>query len=277
MDLQLPQQAHSGGSIPLADAVGALVGIHRCIGTDGAQSVAQLGQVLALDQMFPLFGFDDGVIQVGIDVLHGAKMLDQVQCGFFSNALHAGDVVRSIAHQAFDLDELTGAYAVFLLHSVHVHHHRLAAAHHGRGQQYGSGIAYQLQAVPVSGGQEAVVLPGGTGGGQSAQDIVGLPAFGTDRAVAQQLQKLFEQGHLLGQLLRHTVAVGLVATVHFMTEGGGTQVKGHCDLVRLAFLDQREQNIQKSKHCVGMAAVLGRQQLDAEERPVGNTVAVNDQ
>ena len=160
---------------------------------------------------------------------------------------------------------------------VHVHGHGLAAAHHGGGQQHRGGVAHQLQAVAVSGGQKAVILPGGAGSGQRAQDVVGFPALGGDGAVAQVCQQLLEHRHLLGQFLRHAVAGGLVAVVHFVPEGGSLQVKGHGHLVGLALLEQGEQDIQKAVNRIGIAAVLGGQQLDAKKGAVGNAVAVNDQ
>ena len=70
---------------------------------------------------------------------------------------------------------------------------------------------------------------------------------------------------------------GLVAVVHLVAEGGSLQVKGHGHLVGLALLEQGEQDIQKAINGVGIAAVLGGQQLDAVKGTVGDAVAVNDQ
>ena len=112
---------------------------------------------------------------------------------------------------------------------------------------------------------------------ERAQDVVGFPALGGDGAVAQVCQQLLEHRHLLGQFLRHAVAGGLVAVVHFVPEGGSLQVKGHGHLVGLALLEQGEQDIQKAVNRIGIAAVLGGQQLDAKKGAVGNAVAVNDQ
>ena len=118
---------------------------------------------------------------------------------------------------------------------------------------------------------------GNAGGGQRAQDVVGLPAFGGDDAVAQVREDLLQHRHLLGQLVRHAVAGGLVALVHLVAEGGGLQVKGHSHFVGLGLLQQGEHDIQKAENGVGITAVLGGQQLDAEKGTVGDAVAVNDQ
>ena len=277
VNLQFLQKPHGGRFVALAHGVGTLGGVDGGVGADGAQRVAQLGHGLILEQVLPLLGLDALVVNVFVHALQRAESLHQREGGLFADALHAGDVIRGIAHQALHLDKLLRRKAVFFLNGVLVHHHGLAAPHHGSSQQYGGALAHQLQAVAVSGGKEAVVLPGGAGSSQCAQNIVRFPALGGNGAVAKVCQQLLEHRHLLCQFLGHGVAGGLVAIVHFMPEGGGFQVKSHGHLVRLALLEQGEQNVQKAIDGVGVTSVLGGQQLDAVKSAVGNAVAVNDQ
>ncbi len=131
MDLQLLQKAHSGRFVALTDDIRAFGGVDGRIGADGAQRVAQLGQLAALDQVLALFGLDELIVDVLVNAFQRAKGLHKGQSGLFANALYAGDVVRGVAHQALDLDELAGGHAVFLLHGIHVHGDGLAAPHHG--------------------------------------------------------------------------------------------------------------------------------------------------
>ena len=277
VDLQLLQQPHGLGLVALAHFIGTLSRLNGGVGADGAQHMAQLGICLALQEMLPLLGLDDGVVDVGVNIFQRAEFLHQVQGCFFTDAPHAGDVIGGVAHQALHLDELFGLNAVFLVDGVHIHGDGLAPAHGGGGQQYGGALAHQLQAVAVSGGQVAVVLAGVAGSSQGAQNVVGLPALGRHGAVAQVGQKLFQHRHLLGQLFGHPVTGGLVAVIHLVAERGGPQVERHGHLVGVALLEQGEQDIQKAINGVGIAAVLGGQQLDAKKRTVGNAVAVNDQ
>ena len=277
VNLQLLQKPHGSGFVALAHGVGTLGGVDGGIGADGAQRVAQLGHGLIFQQVLPLLGFDALVVNVLVHALQRAEGLHQREGGLFADALHAGDVIRGIAHQALHLDELLRRKAVFFLNGVLVHHHGLAASHHGGSKQHGGALAHQLQAVPVSGGKEAVVLAGSAGSSQCTQNIVRLPALGGNGAVAKVCQQLLEHRHLLCQLLGHGVAGGLVAIVHFMPEGGGFQIKSHSHLIRLALLEQGEQNVQKAIDGVGITSVLGGQQLDAVKSAVGNAVAVNDQ
>ena len=280
VQLQLLHQPDGLGLVALTHDIRTLGGVDGGIGADGAQRVAQLGHRPVLGQMLPLLGLDGlvgGVVEVGVDPCEAAVFLDEGDGALLTDALDARDVVGGVAHQALDVDELAGGDAVFLLHGLHVHGDGLAAAHSGGGQQDGGGVADQLQAVPVSGGEEAVIAAGGAGGGQGAEDVVGLPALRRHLAVAQRSQKLFQHRHLCSQLVGHLVAGGLVAVVHFMAEGGGLEVEGHGHLVGVTFLEQGEQDIQKAENGVGVAAVLGGQQLDAVKGTVGDAVAVDDQ
>ena len=189
---------------------------------------------------------------------------------FLADAGHAGDVVGSIAHQALDVDELRRLDAVFLADGGGVHGKGLLVG----GQQNGGGIVHQLQTVPVAGGQQGGAARSLAGGGQRAQNIVGLPAGLADLHKAQVGQKFLQHRHLLGQLLGHAVAGGLVAVVGVVAEGGRALVPGDGDSVRLVGRQQVEQDILEAVDGVGVAAVLGRQQLDAEKRAVDQAVAV---
>ena len=73
------------------------------------------------------------------------------------------------------------------------------------------------------------------------------------------------------------MAGALVAVVHFVAEGGVLQIESNGHLVGLTLPEQGIHNIQKAEDGIGIAAVLGGQQLDAVKGTVGDAVAVNDQ
>ena len=239
--------------------------------------MAEVGILPAGQQVFPLTGLDDRAVQMVVHAVQGAEVLDQSHGGLFADALHTRDVVGGVAHQALHFDELLGLNAILFVDGIQIHGLRFAAAHGAGGQQHGGGLTHQLQAVAVSRGQKAVVPAGLAGSGQRAQNVVGLPAFCRYLAVAQVGEQFFQDGHLLGQLVRHGVAGALVAVVHFVAEGGVLQIEGHGHLVGLTLPEQGIHNIQKAEDGIGIAAVLGGQQLDAVKGTVGNAVAVNDQ
>ena len=239
--------------------------------------MAEVGILPAGQQIFPLTGLDERAVQMVVHAVQGAEVLDQGHGGLFADALHARNVVGGVAHQALHLDELLGLNAVLFVDGIQIHGLRFAAAHGAGGQQHGGGLAHQLQAVAVSRGQKAVVPAGLAGSGQRAQNVVGLPALCRYLTVAQVGEQFFQDGHLLGQLVRHGVAGALVAVIHFVAEGGVLQIEGHGHLVGLTLPEQGIHNIQKAEDGIGIAAVLGGQQLDAVKGTVGNAVAVNDQ
>src|SRR5699024_622514 len=232
-DLQVQQQADGGGLVAFAGAVGPGGRLDRCVGAYGAEGIAELGVSLVFLQVGPLAGLDGGVVQMIVNAGQAAELLDQGQGGLFADALDPRDVVRGVALQAFDVDQLPGRQAVFFLHGRLVHHTGLAVAPRGGGQQDGGVGADELQVVPVAGGKVAGFPALVAGGGQGAQDVVGLPPFGGDQFVSQVGQKLPQQGHLGSEFIRHAVPVGFVAIVHFVAERRSRQVKGNGDLVWL--------------------------------------------
>ena len=137
-----------------------------------------------------LFGLDELIVDVLVHAFQRAKVLHKGQGGLFTNAFHARNIIRSIAHQALHLNELSGLDAVFFLNGVHVHRHRLAASHDSGGKQHSGGVTDQLQAVPVTGRQQGGAPGGLVGGGQRAQDIVRFPAGLADLHKAKVGQQL---------------------------------------------------------------------------------------
>ena len=110
-----------------------------------------------------------------------------------------------------------------------------------------------------------VVATGGlAGGGQGAQNIVGLPALTAHLHKAQVGQQFFQYGHLLGQLLGHAVAGGLVAVVGLVAEGRGAfRSQAMATASGLWSASRLSRIFMEAVDGVGIAAVLGGQQLDA--------------
>ena len=93
----------------------------------------------------------------------------------------------------------------------------------------------------------------------------------------QVVQQFLDHRQLLGQLLRHTVAGGLVPVIGFVAEGGGLPVPGDGDGVGAVGVQQVQKNVLEPEDGVGVAAVLGGQYPDAEKCTVQQTVAVQYQ
>ena len=235
-----------------------------------ARLAAHDGQTAATRH--PLAGLDGLVLNVVIHALQAAEFGDQRQCGFLADAGHAGDVVRRIAHQALDVDKLWRLDAVLLADGGRVHGDGLFV---GR-QQNRRCIVHKLQAVAVTGSQQRRAARGLARCGQRAENIVGLPARLADLHKAKVGQQLLQNRHLLGQLLGHAVAGGLVAVVGGVAERRRALIPRDGDGVGLVRRQQVEQYILEAVDGVGVAAILRRQQLDAEKRAVDQAVAVQD-
>ena len=258
-----------GGVTGLAD-IGGGVRLDGRVLADGAQHVGQVRLIAVGRKLGPLAGLDGLVLEVRVNIFQRAELRHQGQGGLFADARHTGDIIGRIAHQALDVDELRRLHTILFADGGGVHGNRLFVG----GQQNGGVVVHQLQAVPVAGGQQGGAPGGLAGGGQGAQNIVGLPALAAYLHKAQVGQQFFQYGHLLGQLLGHAVAGGFVAVVGLVAERRGAQIPGDGHSIGLVGGQQVEQYILEAVNGVGIAAVLGRQQLDAEKRAVDQTVAV---
>ena len=203
-----------------------------------------------------------------VDILDAAKLLDKLPGALGADARHPGDAVGAVPLDGLDIDELAGGDAVVLLDFGHVVQGDLGLAELGGGQPHRGGAADQLQAVPIPGGDKALgALPLALGG-QGAQNVVGLPALAGDGAVAQVHQQLLQHRHLLGQLLGHALAVGLVPRIGLVAEGGRLLVKGDGHPVGGGLLQQLVEHGQKAVDAVGVVPGLGGEHLNAVKGPV---------
>ena len=269
---QIGQKLGGSTRVPGGAGVSGRVSLDGSVPPDGAQHVAHLGFLAVVDQIFPLLGFDGLVVDVLVDALQAAEFLYQRQGSLFPDARHAGNVIGGVAHQAFHLNQLGRGHAVLGADGLLVHGQRLPVG----GQQDRGGGIHQLQAVPVTGGQQRGAAGLFVGGSQRTQNIIGLPARLADLRKAQIRQQLFQHRHLFSQFRGHAVAGGLVAVVGIVAEGGGLLVPGDGHRVGGVGGKQIQQDVLESVNGVGIPAVLGGQHLDAEKRTVDQAVAVQD-
>ena len=250
------------------------VGVDGGVPANGAQIVAQKGVVPGLLQFGLHGGLDVQLLQVVVEILQAAKLLDKLPGALGANARHPGDAVGGIPLDGLQVDHLAGSDAVLLLDLLHIVEGDLGLAELGGGQPHRGGVRHQLQAVPVPGGDEALAALPLAGGGQGAQDVVGLPPLAGDNAVAQVSEQLLQHRQLLGQFLRHALAVCLVPGVGLVAEGGGLAVKGDGHPAGGGLVQQLFQHGEKAVNAVGKVPGLGGEQLDAVKGPVQNAVAV---
>ena len=117
------------------------------------------------------------------------KSLNEVHRRFLPDASHTGNVIRRIAHQRFDFDELARLYAVFRPDGRLVILRCDRLAHLCSSKQDVHAFSHKLQGIPVASGKVAqVALP--TLGGKRAEDIICFVALAFHHGEAERGQQL---------------------------------------------------------------------------------------
>ena len=211
-----------------------------------------------------------------IDIVKIVEALDQLPRALRSNSGNAGDVVRGIALDGLDVNELGRFDSVFLPNFRLIIDGRLRLPHLGGGKTHGHAAAHQLEAVTIAGGNHTfrALLPADAGEG--AEDIVRFKAVALDKAVAKKLQKLLEVRELLGQLLRHSLALRFIARVRLVAERWGFPVKRDGHGARLCLRQQPLQHGQETIDSVCIQAFLGGKDADPVKSPVQDAVSIQN-
>ena len=267
------QGVEPGPEVPVP-AQGLRLHLHRRVAADGGQLVAHPRALLAGGELFAHGLADVQRVYLRIDGVYAAVAAHQVERRFFADAGHAGDVVGGVPHQGLQVHHQRRGEAVFFLEARRVVERRLLPAHAGLHEAHGGAAADELEAVPVAGDDLAAPAGGGALFRRRAEDVVGLPARRLQPADAHLLQHALEHGHLRRQVVRHRLALGLIARVLPVAEGRLRQVEGHAERVRRALLQQPLQNGEKAVNGVGRRAVRRVQRPHAVVRAVDDAVAV---
>ena len=252
------------------------VEFQRRVGDDGGQPVAAAGRFLALRQLPQRGGLGLHVRHGGVQRVDAAVALDQRHGGLFPDARYAGDVVAAVAHQGLQVDHVDGIKAVCLPKDRrrHVGGERLA---HAGGHQLDAGlVGDQLEAVLIAGHHHALPAPLLAAAGDGAQQVVGLVACQLVAGNGHGGQHLLHHRQLLGQLLRHPLAGGLVVGVCLMAEGGLPPVKRHAQRLGLFLVHEPLQHVEKAENGIGMQSLPGGQGLYPVKGAVDDAVAVKD-
>ena len=236
---------------------------NRGLPADNPQLPAEAGHLLPGQQLFLHTGGDLQPFHILVDALHRAVLLDEGEGGFFPDARHAGDVVRAIPHQGFSFNKLEGLDAVFFLHRRRVHGEVLGAPRAGGCQDDGGVLVHQLEGIPVPGEKKGISPLLLHSLRQGTQDVVRLVPLALHHRPAQGGDKLLHHRQLLPQLRGHSLALGFVAVVELVAEGGGREVEGENRLLRGQVVHQLQDDVKKAVDGVGVLPVFGGKELDA--------------
>ena len=240
------------------------------------QPVGHLRALPALGQLFADALLDLQAVQVGIDILDFPIAPHQIHGGLFTDAGDAGDIIGAVSHESLQIHHQRRGKAVFLLETRRGIQHRFGLTHAGLHVADAGGIGNELQAVLITGDNDAVPAAFLADGGGGTQNIIGFIALQLVAAEAHGVQNLFQNGHLGRQFLGHPLPLGLIGLILLMAEGGGLQVKADANRLRLLLLQQTLQDGNKAVDGVGRGAVRGVQRTHAVKGTVDNAVAVQD-
>ena len=248
--------------------------LERHIAVDGGQPVAVLRRLLAVLQLGARTLFDALILDMLVHAVERAEVVQQLHGGLFTDAGHARDVVRGIAHERLKVNQANRVEAVFLAESGGVVGLIGGLAHAGGDQHDGRAAADQLQAVAVTGYDHTGVAVLVRAAADGAEQVIRLVArlFAADDA--QRIEHLLCQRQLCRQLIRHALAGGLVGVEFKVAEGLFLYVKADDGAVGLLLVLQFEQRSQKAVYGVGRQSLVVGQLPDTVKRAVEYAVAV---
>ena len=189
---------------------------------------------------------------------------EQVDRRLRAHAAHARDVVAAVAGEGLEVHHLLRRHPQLGDHPLAPHLQRPAALGIGSAAHIKDGdvahVVDQLEQVAVA--REDAHPPAAIGRpvGQGAEHVVGLVARRqAEGDVEALLQDPLQVGHILEEVLRRFIAMGLVGRIGLVAEGGFGRVEGHHQSLGPEPLAVVEQGLEEAVGHRGGHALLGAQ------------------
>ena len=246
------------------------------VGDDGGQPIAVAGGLLPLRQLADDVGLGVDIRQAAVQCVYVAVLLHQGHGGLFPYPRHAGNVVRSVAHQGLQVDHVDGVEAVLLPEGLRGHILGGGLAHAGGHQLHLGAVGDQLEAVLVAGDDDAVPPRRLAFAADGADEVVGLVPRQFIAGHGHGRKHLLHHRQLHGQLRGHGLALGLVIRIRPVAEGGLPAVEGDAQGLRVFLVQQALEGGDEAVYRVGIQPIPGGQGADAVIGAVQYTVAVQD-
>ena len=212
---------------------------------NGGQLSAQKRQLAVGLHLFFHLPFE--LVNVLVKAFHGTVRLQKFDGGFLPHTRNTGDVVRRIAHQSQQIDDLLGVFqAVALTHLLRTPHARGVAS--AAWPKHPNLVCHKLGKVLVWGHHEDV-KPLFLGAFREAPNqVVRFKSRGLQHGNPHAFQDFDNPGHTELDVLRGLVPVGLVVFELFVPQGGPRRVKHHRQVRGLLRADDLEQGVGETKH-----------------------------
>ena len=220
---------------------------------DGGHLAAQKRHVLVVDHLLLLLALE--LVDVLVDALEVAVGLQQLGRRLVADAGHARDVVRRVALEAEEVDELVGAHAVALLHlGGPVDGHVGDALLRGDDARLVGG---QLVGVLIAGDEQRLVAQRLVARGDGAQHVVALPALDAHHGHVHGFKQLLDDGKLHFEIVVHGRALRLVLFKRLHAKCRPSRIESADERVGVRHVDELEQHGKKAEHGVRRPAVGG--------------------
>jgi hypothetical protein len=240
--------------------------VQRHVGIEPHEIARQERAVVAGRQPVAQPGAGHGV-EVRVQLGERAVIAQQRGGRLLAHARHAGDVVRAVARQGHEIDDLLrpepqlGPQLVGPdLLVVGVERPLRAHQPHALGDQLPEILVAAHQVHGVATRLEAPR--------QGRQHVVGLPTLALQHRQAQGVEGLEQARHLGHEALRPGRAVGLVGGIAHVPEGRTGGVEGDRSRFRRVALEPAQQRGQEAVHDARLLAARRTQRV-AHEREVG--------
>ncbi len=220
--------------------------LHRCVRPDPTDFFTHVGQLFTRFQFFGSRRFD--ISQMLVNPIQRFVILQQLDTCFFTDTRHARQVIRTIALQRFQVQELMDIDAIFVFKIPNVELLDIA-------QPVFQSIDFcvrrdQLQRIQIAGQQTRLDTLFSSLHGKSPQYIVGLVVVDFIEWPAKRLQQLVQQWDLFIKIRRRRFATGFVFRINLAAFSNicFLLVPGDGHIVGFQFFNQFNCQTGKPKH-----------------------------
>ena len=168
--------------------------------------------------------------------VEAAEFGNQLYCCFLAYSGNAGNVVRAVAHQCFEVDKVGRGSLVFFEERLRGHLLRLPC----RCEQYGDIRRDELECIAVSRQQIYMHACRLAHARHGSEQIVSLVALKLAYIQTELAHQRFRDRQLCKQLRRHRLSVRLVFVKQLVTKGRSLQIIRHGGIQRGQLLELRQ-------------------------------------
>ncbi len=214
------------------------------------------------------------LVEMLVDAVEGAELLEEAARGLLPHPRHPGDVVRGVALERLVVEHLVGAEAVALRDPRLVVDHRRRDAHPGRQQPHV--VVDELEPVEVAGDDHRVDARGGGLLRERADDVIGLVARELADRDVHHRRDLADDRELRAQVVRHARPAALVVGIRVEPKLRLADVERHDRVVRLHVLHAAQDDLEEAEDGVHERAVGERQRRQREVAAVHQARPVDE-